>query len=327
MLGWLLLSIPSMCCATRRRCKPNARNALHNKPKKPSKRRKVQDATVSALADFHETQIFFSITLQVVCQVALSKAEKLEAKTAGELVANQFLIKAIGVAGIYPIVLNLCTMYRQKQFLDWFILSASLCCVVMAVATWSLAMSGPILPYQFLKDDSLTSQNCGPGNPMNFCISPVALHQVYEWLLKGRSLTVFDRVFLGAPAVAMSLVAFVALLVTRIEKFRGDCENSCKVNFFRWLLEKDQQDVPKDASPKDIQPSRLERAFYALVAVWEAWLFLSTLMLLTAISLLMVPVVRQQPKWSIGSIIAVAVWVPVTIKRLHTLWRKHSLSN
>jgi hypothetical protein len=57
--------------------------------------------------------------------------------------------------------------------------------------------------------------------------------------------------------------------------------------------------------------------------VWEIWLFLSTVMLLAGISLLMVPVVRQQPKWSIGNIIAVAVWVPVTIKWLHLLWRKY----
>lgn len=315
------MGIPCIYLATRDRFKPKAKCTEKGESKKFRERRNVL-ATVPALVDFHETQIFFSITLQIVCQVALSKSEKLEANTAGELVANQFLIKAIGVAGIYPIVLNLCTLYQHQRFLDWFILLASFCCVVMAVATWSLAMSVSVLPYQLLKDDSLTSPSCGPGNPMRLCISPVALHQVYEWLLKGRSLTVFDRVFLSIPAVVVSLVAFFAVLATSIEVFGIKCTKGCKVNVYQWLLEKDQQNRPEGA-----KPSRHVRAFYALVAVWEIWLFLSTAMLLACICLLMVPAVRQQPKWSIGNIIAVAVWVPVTIKWLHMLWRKHSRFN
>ena len=315
------MGIPCICLAIRDRFKPNAKCTEEGEPKEFKTRRNVL-ATVPALVDFHETQIFFSITLQIVCQVALSKSEKLEAKTAGELVANQFLIKAIGVAGIYPIVLNLCTLYRHQRFLDWFILLASFCCVVMAVATWSLAMSVSVLPYQLLKDDSLTSPSCGPGNPMRFCISPVALHQVYDWLLKGRSLTVFDRVFLSIPAVVVSVVALFAMLATSIEVFDIKCTKGCKVNVYQWLLEKDQQKRPEGA-----KPSRRVHAFYALVVVWQVWLFLSTVMLLACICLLMVPAVRQQPKWSIGNIIAVAVWVPVAIKWLHMLWRKHLLFN
>jgi hypothetical protein len=118
--------------------------------------------------------------------------------------------------------------------------------------------------------------------------------------------------------VAVSLFAFVALVATRIEYFRVDCTKGCRVNVFQWLLE---EYLPR--GPKGIQSSCLEHVFHALVAVWEIWLFLSTVMLLAGISLLMVPVVRQQPKWSIGNIIAVAVWVPVTIKWLHLLWRKY----
>lgn len=153
---------------------------------------------------------------------------------------------------------------------------------------------------------------------MRFCISPVALHQVYDWLLEGRSLTIFDRVFLSAPAVAVSLFAFFALVATRIEVFGVNCVNGCKVNVYQWLREKVQQRRPKGA-----QSSYFEQVFYALVAAWEIWLFISTVMLLAGICLLMVPVVRQQPKWSIGNIIAVAVWVPVAIKWLHMLSRKH----
>jgi hypothetical protein len=311
------MSVPIIYHATRRLFIPNDKIAMEDKLKK-YRRQRTNYTSVSALVDFHETQIFFSITLQIACQVALLKAEKLEATTAGELAANQSLIKAIGVAGIYPIVLNLCTLYRQQPCLDRFILAASFCCVVISVATWSQAMSLSILPYQLLKDDSLTSPSCGPGNPMNFCISPVAIHQVYEWLLEGRSLTVFDRVFLSVPAVAVSLFAFVALVATRFEYFRVNCTTGCRVNVFQWLLE---EYLPR--CPKSIQSSYLEHVFHALVAVWEIWLCLSTIMLLAAISLLMVPVVRQQPKWSIGNIIAVAVWVPVTIKWLHLLWREY----
>ena len=313
------MSIPILYYATRYRFKANAKGAMKGKLRRFRNQRNVL-ATVPALVDFHETQIFFSITLQIVCQVALSKAEKLEAKTAGELVANQFLIKIIGAAGIYPIVLNLCTLYRQQRFLDWFILTASSCCVLMAVVTWSQAMSVSVLPYQLLTDDDQPPPGCGPANPMRFCISHVALHQVYDWLLKGRSLTLFDRVFLSGPPVALSLFAFLALVATRIEKFPGNCTKGCKVNVFQWLREEDLRRRPEGA-----QSSRPEQAFYALVAVWEIWLCFSTIMLLAGISFLMVPVVRQQPKWTIGNIIAVAVWVPVFIKWLHLLWRKYCL--
>lgn len=72
-------------------------------------------------------------------------------------------------------------------------------------------------------------------------------------------------------------------------------------------------------------PATLDRFSNTLVAVWEIWLCFSTIMLLVGISLLMVPAVRQQPKWSIGNIIAVAVWVPVFINWLHMLKRKHQL--
>lgn len=309
------MSIPILYYAIRGRFKPRTKPAMKGKLKKFREQQNVL-ATVPALVDFHETQIFFSITLQLVCQVALTKAEKLEATNVGELVANQFLIKAIGVAGIYPVVLTLCTLYRQKQFLDWFILLASFCCVLIATVTWSQAMSVSISLNQLLIDH--VPKDCGPTNTMQYCISPVALHQTYEWLLESRSLTLFDRVFLSGAPVALSLFAFLALVATRIEKFPGNCTKGCKVSFFQWLREEDLR-----RRPEGVQSSYLERAFYALVAVWEIWLCFSTIMLLVSISLLMVTAVRQQPKWSIGNIIAVAVWVPVFIKWLHMLWRKH----
>ena len=311
------MGMPILYYATRGRFKPSAKLAMKGKLKKFRKQRNVL-ATVPALVDFHETQIFFSITLQIVCQVALTKTEKLQARNVGEFVANQFLIKAIGVAGIYPVVLNLCTLYRQKQFLDWFILSASSCCVLLAAVTWSQAMSVFILPNQRLMDKGPVPQDCGPKNPMKFCISPVALHQAYEWLLELRSLTLIDRVFLSGAPVALALFAFLALVATRIEKFPGNCTKDCKVNVFQWLREEHLR-----RRPEGVQPSYPEQAFYALVAVWEIWLCLWTIMLLAGISLFMVPAVRQQPKWSIGNIIAVAVWAPVFVKWLHMLWREY----
>lgn len=170
------MSIPILYYAIRGRFKPGTKLAMKGKLKKFREQRNVL-ATVPALVDFQETQIFFSITLQIVCQVALTKAEKLEATNVGELVANKFLIKAIGVAGIYPVVLTLCTLYRQKQFLDWFILLASFCCVLIATVTWSQAMSVSISLNQLLTDH--VPKDCGPTNPMQYCISPVALHQTY----------------------------------------------------------------------------------------------------------------------------------------------------
>ena len=123
-------------------------------------------------------------------------------------------------------MLNLFTIYRHRRFLDKFILLASFYCVVIAVVTWCLAMFVSILPYQLLKDGCQPPPGCGPGNPMRCCISPVALHQVYDWLLKGRSLTLFDCVFLSPPGVAVSLFAFFALLATKVWTDIA-CSQSC----------------------------------------------------------------------------------------------------
>ena len=164
------------------------------------------------------SQIFFAITHQIVCEVALTKAEKLQAQNVGEFVANQFLIKVIGVAGIFPVVLDLCTRYRQKQFLDWSVPSISSCCVLLATVTWSEAMSVFILSDQLFMGEGPAPRDCGPMDPMKFCISPVALHPAYECLLELRGLTLFDRVFfLSGTPVALALFAFLTLVATRIE--------------------------------------------------------------------------------------------------------------
>jgi hypothetical protein len=64
----------------------------------------------------------------------------------------------------------------------------------------------------------------------------------------------------------------------------------------------------------------LERILDLFLLVAEFWLFLSTIMLLVAVGLLMVPVSHRQPHWQIGQILAVAVWIPVLVKWLHLLY-------
>lgn len=83
----MLISILSVVDAIRSRSKTNAKDATGDQLENFWNQANIV-ATILALVDFHETQIFFSITLQIVCQVALYKAEKLKAKTAGELVVK-----------------------------------------------------------------------------------------------------------------------------------------------------------------------------------------------------------------------------------------------
>jgi hypothetical protein len=64
----------------------------------------------------------------------------------------------------------------------------------------------------------------------------------------------------------------------------------------------------------------LERILDLFLLVAEFWLFLSTIMLLIAVSLLLVPVSYRQPHWQIGQILAVAVWIPVLVSWLHLLY-------
>jgi hypothetical protein len=106
------------------------------------KQHRTTTATIRALKDFQEAQIFFSLTLNIASLIALYQSKtRLMAPTVAELVANRFLFKVIGAIGSYPVVLNLCILRHNPRVLSRFILIASFCCLVLATLTWSLAIA------------------------------------------------------------------------------------------------------------------------------------------------------------------------------------------
>jgi hypothetical protein len=260
------------------------------------KQHRTTTATIRALKDFQEAQIFFSLTLNIASLIALYQSKtRLMAPTVAELVANRFLFKVIGAIGSYPVVLNLCILRHNPRVLSRFILIASFCCPVLATLTWSLAIATTIESSQLQRQD-YRFEACGGENPMQHCFGDFAVDKTIEWWNERWSLTIFNNVFLSSPPIAVPILVFAALVVERIPSLR---------NCFR----------PRQKHAYAISTSILS----LLLILAELWLFLTTIMLLIAVSLLLVPVSHRQPHWQIGQILAVAVWVPVLAKWLHRL--------
>jgi hypothetical protein len=258
-------------------------------------------ATLSALKDFQEAQIFFSITLNIAFIIALYQSKtRLMAPTVAELVANRFLFKIIGAIGSYPVVLNLCILHHDQRVLSRFILIASFCCLVLAPLTWSLAIATTIESSQLQRED-YRFEACGAENPMQHCFGDFAVDKTIEWWSERWSLTVFANVFLSSPPIAVPILVFAGLVAKRTLSLRTR---------FRSRQERVQR------KPYYV----LERILDLFLLVAEFWLFLSTIMLLIAVSLLLVPVSYRQPHWQIGQILAVAVWIPVLVSWLHLLY-------
>jgi hypothetical protein len=263
------------------------------------KKHRTTAATICALKDFQEAQIFFSLTLNIASPIALYQSKtRLMAPTVAELVANRFLFKIIGAIGSYPVVLNLCILRHNRRVLSRFILIASFCCLVLATLTWSLAIATTIESSQLQRQD-YRFEACGGENPMQHCFGDFAVDKTIEWWSERWSLTVFARVFLSSPPIAVPILVFAALVTKS----------------FRPRQKQKQKQKHTRKTPYNILASMLG----LLLILAELWLFLTTTMLLIAVSLLLVPVSHRQPRWQIGQILAVAVWVPVLAKWLHRL--------
>jgi hypothetical protein len=111
------------------------------------------------------------------------------------------------------------------------------------------------------------------------------------------------------PLVVLIGFAAMKFKIFRIKEFvRGDV--------FEWAISR----LSRDDQGR-VQYRHIQSVLHAFVAVVECWLLISSIALLIAVSLLMVPVSARQDPWSLGQIIAVAVWVPALVNWLHLLYR------
>ena len=312
ILGWLFFRGREIYLPIWRRFLPRTKTRL---PKKlaASKPRPITAATIFALVGFQETQIFFSITLQVVCLITFRKSSLLMAPSVTELAANRFLVKVVAATGVYPVVLNLCTIHRSQKTVDWFILIASSCCVSLAIVTWSFANSLAFEPQQLDMSDP-GPKECGHVNRMRYCFGDLASDNIFANWLERWSLTPYNSVFLSEPMIVVPLLVLIGLAVTKFEVFPTKDADQGDISWAVSQLTRDGQGY--------IQQRHLKAVLHFLIAIVEHWLLISSIVLLVAVSLLMVPVVARQDSWSLGQIIAIAVWVPVLVNWLHLLYRK-----
>lgn len=235
------------------------------------------------------------------------------AESVVDLVANRFMFKVIGACGVFPVVLNLCTIRHHQATVDWFMLVASCCCVLMAIVTWSLANSLSFDPKQLSGSDSGPPE-CGNNNPLLHCFGEVARTNIFEAWLSKHSLAAYNTVLLSEAALILPLLVLVGLAATKFRTFH--VRPYVPGDIFEWLVAK---------LPRETHRRHLKGSFHTLVIVLEFWLVLTTFALLIAISLLMSSISEQGNAWSVGQIIAVAVWAPVLVNWLHLLYRKSDL--
>lgn len=238
------------------------------------------------------------------------------APSVAELVANRFLLKIIGATGVFPIVLDLCTIRCHQTTVDWFLLIASSCCVLVAIATWSFASTLSFIPGQ-LQDIDTGLPSCGKSNPMRFCFGDLAIVNTYDTWLEDLHLLPYKAVFLSGPAMVVPLLVLVGLAATKFRTIR--IREYVRGNVYEWALSRmmgNGQERSRDRYFRKNLP--------ILVTVLECWLVITSIGLRVTISLLMAPVADRQDSWGLGQIIAVAVWVPVLVNWLHLLYRTFS---
>jgi hypothetical protein len=269
--------------------------------------------TISALVGFQETQIFFSITLQIVCLITFRKSGLLMSPSVTELVTNGFLVKIIGATGVLPIVLNLCTIRRNQTTIDWFILIPSHCCVSIDVTNWSLANMLTFEPEQ-LSLSGLGPPACGRVNLIQYCFGDLASIDIFSKWLDRWSLSPYNKVFLSEPVMIVPLVVLIGFATTKFKIFR--IKEFVRGDVFEWAVSK----LSRDDQGR-VQQHHVQSILHGFVAVVACWLLISSIALLIAVSLLMVPVSARRDSWCLGQIIAVAIWVPVLINWLHPLYR------
>lgn len=309
ILGWAFMRAPEIKLAIFGRLVPRTRARLEEKLT-AFKDRASTAATVSALVSFQETQIFFSLTLQVACLITFRKATLLMSPSVIELVVNRFLVKLIGAVGVFPVVLNLCTIRRHQATVDWFILIASSCCVLIAIATWSFAKTLTFKPDQ-LQESGRGPPQCGNKNPLQHCFGDLTTNTIRGTWLGRYSLTAYDKFFLSEPALIVPLLTLMGLAATKFKRFR--VRPYVSGDIFEWTVAQ---------LPQDTQRNHLKSIFHVLVAILECWLVITSIALLIATSTLMIPVSDRGNAWILGQIIAVAVWAPVLVNWLHLLYRK-----
>lgn len=254
---------------------------------------KQSAALVSTLVEFQKTQVFFMLTVQVAALVALYNTTYFQAASWQQVWQNVNLFFNIASSGIDPITFNL-FMLRKADKVSWYVLIASTGCVVVSLVTWFTAKFANPKPDQIVATGSVFSE-CGGINPTQYCLWPDTL--------------AYSDTGVSVPYLLVSVGIFGCLWIEKVKCFGGPEKGVDKLNMFQLLRNKAGKHV-REHSAKAVDLFCTTAVLFA-----EYWLVVANVLDVKGyISQLGF---TAGSSWSLGQIIAVAVWVPVFVEWLY----------
>ncbi|KAM0714825.1 hypothetical protein Q7P37_009289 [Cladosporium fusiforme] len=264
---------------------------------------RVTGATFDALTDFHKTQVFFLITLQAASLFAVYDSTLLGARNFNEITDSFWLLTFVGASGTHPVILTLFALRKEGEPLRWFTLFVSFVCIIVAWISWA------IMYFRDIKATDLVQQGynpqvCGGANPGQHCL----LRDITIHLFAKNSLSWFS--FSGFKAALSPWSAAGALVAT--------LELAAEKALIRFIAKREADPEPDAARScfwRITTPTNVHRGLRFVLLVSEAWLVFATISLLYAtVSMMSSQLYKFHENWTLGQIIAVAIWVPVVIE-------------
>lgn len=273
----------------------------------------VTAATISALSTFYATQVFFLITLQAASHFAINNSILLGARNFREVFVSFGLLAFISASGMHPVILALFTLRKDQQGLSWFPLLISSAC---ALISWisGLVTYSRIFKGTDLLQDGYNPQQCGGINPGKNCLTE-------DFAVSNKYFSQSGDLWWDTPGLSnvMSPVSgvatFAAILLLIVEKL---------------ILEKEKVISVEPFSQKRLWRARtwmrtlgqfnMYRYLGLLLAIAEAWHVYATFCLMFIVSsVLRWPSYDITETWTLGQIMAVAIWAPVMIDWIRVL--------
>ena len=281
---------------------------------------RLTDSLVTALQEFQKTQVLFLLALQIVSLLALDHSSWLEAPTPVQVFYNTIFMTMLSTAGIYPIVLGL-TMLRKnkgnpegptterkdKGEIEGFTLLISLACIGVSSATWYRSTHIELNAGQ-LQHKGINLDDCGNVNPLQYCIGP-------WWGLASQGFNhemVFFRQWLSVGPICAAL--YLTLETALPAMIRHGLIHVPTWSAKAWQSVK---------HPLIGIPSWVWASLKALLVFCiDAWLLVGNIVIFMNIYEVWAVPFDDGKVWTIGQVISVAVWVPVFLEWVYVVIRE-----
>ncbi|KAK5737452.1 hypothetical protein LTR17_006679 [Elasticomyces elasticus] len=195
-------------------------------------RRKSHDSQHAAalnatLVEFQKTQAFFMLAVVIAALQAVHNAKYLDLSTWAQVQNNLDFITTVALSGSYPVVLNLMILRRTAKTSP-FVLSVSICCVIISSALWLYNQAHTPSQDDFSDSKTTNLAMCGNSNPMQTCSSS-------SW--DGMAPAIIDWVlgFLQTWLFPLIVMAFLTVEEFKILSCPNDGQHGEKINVFDCL--------------------------------------------------------------------------------------------